>query len=202
MKSSTHCPTSSCSTPALKARHGCHDYDTGEIATFFKQSRCHAKSVLGIRSVNEIAAITAQWGLAIPAVLVLVVNVLRAQWSEDLPEAAIAGIATVAFVKIAGALRFESRPFVVEHVPSLVPHAPDNAFPSAHLAAAGLAFAFLWPRSKVLAAVVLLVAAAIGAARVIARLHWPIDIVVGFLLGTLGIALTRAALRTSLIAAR
>ncbi len=143
--------------------------------------------------MNEIIAIVAQWGLAIPAALLVVALVLRAKWAEDLPEAAIAGIATVVLVKLAGWLRFESRPFVVEHMPSLVPHAPDNAFPSDHLAAAGLAFAFLWPRSKALAVVVLLFAAAIGTARVMARLHWPIDIAVGFLLGMLAYVLTRAA---------
>jgi membrane-associated phospholipid phosphatase len=143
--------------------------------------------------MNEFAAIIAQWALVIPAALVLIALVLRAQWREDLSEAGIAGIVTVALVKVAGALRFESRPFVVEHVPPLVPHVPDNAFPSDHLAAAGLAFAFLWPRSKSLAIVALLFAAAIGTARVIARLHWPIDIVIGFALGTLAVALTRAA---------
>lgn len=140
-------------------------------------------------------AAVAQWALLVPALLVAGTIVVRRRWRIDVTEAVVAGIATIAFVKLAGALRFEQRPFVLEHLHPLVPHAPDNAFPSDHLAAAGLAFAYLWPRSKPLAIVVLVFAAAIGAARVLAHLHWPVDIVAGFVIGAVATELARAVLR-------
>jgi membrane-associated phospholipid phosphatase len=142
--------------------------------------------------MHPLISVVAQWFLIVPAVIVAAVIYFRAQWTLDLVEAAAAGVLTIAFVKASGALRFEPRPFIVEHVRPLVAHAPDNAFPSDHLAACGLAFAYLWPRSKPLAAITLLFAAAIGAARVAAHLHWPIDIATGFVLGALAAAIAHA----------
>lgn len=128
-------------------------------------------------------AFVAQWLLVVPAALVVAAILWRRRWVADIAQAALAGAFTVIGVKIAGALHFESRPFVVEHVRPLIPHAADNAFPSDHLAACGLAVAYLWPRSKPAAVLALLCAAAIGAARVLARVHWPDDIFAGFLIG-------------------
>lgn len=114
----------------------------------------------------------------------------RRNWKHDLFEAGFAGIATIALVKIAGSLFVEPRPFIVEHLQPLVAHSADNAFPSDHLAACGLAFAYLFPRSKIMAGIVLLSAGVIAYARVAAHLHWPLDVLVGFLLGMLAAALT------------
>ncbi|HUY41106.1 MAG TPA: phosphatase PAP2 family protein [Candidatus Dormibacteraeota bacterium] len=130
-----------------------------------------------------VIAIVAQWGILIPAALVAASILLRRHWKNDVLEAAVAGGATIALVKIAGALVFEKRPFVVEHLHPLVSHAADNAFPSDHLAACGLAFAYLWPRSRSMAGVTVIIAAAIASARVLAHLHWPIDVATGFVLG-------------------
>lgn len=136
-------------------------------------------------------ALVAQWALVVPAVFVAAAIMMRARWRADLVEAALDGLMTIVLVKIAGTLYFEPRPFIVEHLQPLVPHAPDNAFPSDHLAAIGLGFAFLWPRSRTLALVTLLVAAAVGTARVLARLHSPTDIFSGFALGVLAVVLVR-----------
>lgn len=137
-------------------------------------------------------AIVAQYALLLPALLVVLVIVRRKRWREDVVEAALGGVATIALVKVATMLRFEKRPFVVEHVQPLIPHAADNAFPSDHLAAAGLAVAYLWPRSRPLAIAALVLAAAIGAARVLALVHWPLDIAAGFILGVAGLLAGRA----------
>lgn len=140
-------------------------------------------------------AFVAQWALLVPAALVAALIVLRRRWREDLIEAFLAGVTTIFAVKIAGALRFETRPFLAEHVHPLVAHAPDNAFPSDHLAACGLAVVYLWPRSKAASLVALAFAAAIGAARVLAHLHWPVDIVAGFLIGAFATLLMQALVR-------
>ncbi|MFN2448272.1 MAG: phosphatase PAP2 family protein [Candidatus Baltobacteraceae bacterium] len=140
---------------------------------------------------GSITAFVAQWFIVIPALLVVASVALRKRWKLDGLEAASAAALTVALVKLAAAVRAEPRPFIVEHAHPLVAHAPDNAFPSDHLAACGLAFVYLWTRDKRMAAVALLAAALIAAARVLAKLHWPVDVAVGFALGSLGATAAR-----------
>lgn len=152
----------------------------------------HASPVL-VAAVRAIA----QWLLLLPAALVLLAVVARRRWRADVLEAIIAGALTIAFAKIGGALYMHARPFIVYGRTPLVAHAPDNAFPSDHLAACGLAFGFLWTRSKGFAAIVAVCAALIGAARVLAGLHWPIDIVAGFVFGVLAIVAARIAINAA-----
>ena len=127
----------------------------------------------------------AQWLLVVPVVLTLWLVVEWRQWQADIIEGVLAGILTVAFVKLGAASYVHARPFIVYGRLPLVLHAPDNAFPSDHLAACGLLFGYIWPRSRLFTFIVLICAALIGAARVLAGLHWPVDIVAGFLLGLL-----------------
>ncbi|HET9095727.1 MAG TPA: phosphatase PAP2 family protein [Candidatus Baltobacteraceae bacterium] len=141
--------------------------------------------------MNVATAFAAQWLVVVPALLVVTAIVVRRNWKWDLIEAFVAGLAAVALVKIAGTFFVEPRPFVAEHVQPLVAHAADNAFPSDHLAACGLAFMYLLVRSRAMAAAVLLLAGAIAYARVAAHLHWPLDVAVGFVLGMLAALLAR-----------
>ncbi len=134
----------------------------------------------------SIIAFIAAWLLLVPIALVLVAVATSADRREALIEAALAGVATVALVKTGGLLYAHSRPFVVHHVLPLVAHGADNSFPSDHAAAAGLAVAYLWPRSRTAAVVALVAGLAIGAARVAAQLHWPVDVVAGFAFGIAG----------------
>lgn len=142
--------------------------------------------------VTTLVIFTAQWLLLLPAGLVGFAVLVRKRWTQDIAEGAAAGLMTIVFVKIAGALVHERRPFIVEHVQPLIPHAADNAFPSDHLAACGLAVVYLWPRSKPLAIISFGAACAIAVARVDARLHWPLDVIVGFVLGAAAAALAHA----------
>jgi undecaprenyl-diphosphatase len=93
----------------------------------------------------------------------------------------------VAFV-VATGLGFvitSPRPFVVEQVAPLIPASTDNGFPSDHtlLAASVAAVVFAYHRKVGVALLVL--AACVGLARVLARVHHPIDV-----LGSLAIALS------------
>lgn len=151
---------------------------------------------------NAAISIVAQYLLAVPALLTCWAIVRRRLWAKDLAEAALAGVLTIALVKLGGAVYFHVRPFVAYGRAPLVPHAPDNAFPSDHLAACGLAFAYLWTRAKAFAYVTLLCASLIGAARVLALLHWPIDIAAGFAFGGFAATLAHAALRSAWTARR
>lgn len=138
--------------------------------------------------------LTAQWLLVVPVFVTLWAVVLRRQWRADILEAAVAGVLAVVFVKIAGAAYFHTRPFVVYGRPALIPHAPDNAFPSDHLAACGLAIGYLWTRNRALMLVAAISAVLIGAARVLAGLHWEIDVIAGLLLGLFAVAVARVVI--------
>ena len=131
-------------------------------------------------------ALVAMWGIVLPLLLVVIVTIRRGAWNIDIACGALGGLATIAFVKLSAARFYEQRPFLVEHVKPLVAHAADNAFPSDHLAACGLAFGYLWPRSKTSAVLALLAAVAIAAARVLAHLHYIQDVVFGFAFGLAG----------------
>ena len=135
--------------------------------------------------IRDIAA----YLIVVPALLVVVAILGRRSLLSDAAAAAFGGACCVVLVKLAGALYTHPRPFVVEHSVPMLPHVADNAFPSDHLAACGLAVAFLWNRDRRLALLALGCAGLIGYARVAARLHWPIDVVVGFALGMAGMLL-------------
>ena len=131
-------------------------------------------------------AFVASWGIFVPVVLVLISVARSANRRAALGEAALAALATVAIVKAGASFYVHSRPFVMHHVLPLVGHVADNSFPSDHAAAAGLAVAYLWTRSRLCAIIALVCALLIGAARVAAQLHWPIDIVFGYAFGIAG----------------
>ncbi|MEO1941808.1 MAG: phosphatase PAP2 family protein [Campylobacterales bacterium] len=78
------------------------------------------------------------------------------------------------------------RPFVVESVHLLFPHTPDNSFPSDHTAfLIGIATPLLLQYWRVGVPFFLLGVAG-GIARVLAGVHWPLDILGGVGVGVLG----------------
>ncbi|KEO81906.1 undecaprenyl-diphosphatase [Tumebacillus flagellatus] len=88
------------------------------------------------------------------------------------------------------------RPFMVHDVHQLIPHAPENSFPSDH---ATLAFAFAWMmlfRKRVWGAWLMLLAVVVGFGRVFGGVHYPMDIVGGFVVALFA---AWAVLRTSRI---
>ena len=103
----------------------------------------------------DLVRATANYAIFIPAASVAVVVMLRRLWRRDLIEAAVSGVLTIALVELGARLYAHPRPFVVFHAVPLVAHAADNAFPSDHLAAIGLAAGYLWTRSRALAVLAL-----------------------------------------------
>ncbi len=77
---------------------------------------------------------------------------------------------------IGNLLYVDPRPFVVGHFIPLIPHVPDNGFPSDHtlLAAALAAIGMYW--NKWLGLALWVIAIAIAIARVYVGLHHPIDV--------------------------
>lgn len=79
--------------------------------------------------------------------------------------------------KLSSFVLFDPRPFIVERVAPLIPHAADNGFPSDHtlltMAIASVVFAF----NKKLGSVLFIIALCVGTARVLAKVHHPLDII-------------------------
>lgn len=94
-------------------------------------------------------------------------------------------ILVLIFIKIASSSYVDPRPFVVDpSIVPLIPHAPDNGFPSDHSAAAALmAVLILLRRKWVIGAVFALAAAVVAWARVAAHVHHLLDVSVGLGLG-------------------
>jgi undecaprenyl-diphosphatase len=131
----------------------------------------------------------------------------RSPRASKVPFAAV-GALTIALAVLALALASlawtDPRPFVVDGQTPLIPHAPDNGFPSDHTTLGAAIAAALLPWRRRLAGGLLLLAAGVGAARVAAHVHHVPDVVGGMLIGiacaALAILMVRAA--QSLLAAR
>ena len=90
--------------------------------------------------------------------------------------------------KLSSLLYFDPRPFVVGHFIPLIPHAPDNGFPSDHTllgaALAVIVFAF----SKRVGILLFIIAILVGAARVYLGIHHIVDII-GSLVISIGVGI-------------
>lgn len=120
----------------------------------------------------------------------------RRRGKVELALAAVIGLVVVlVLIKIAAASYFDVRPFVPvadggDGVTSLIPHAPDNGFPSDHSAAAGLMAMLVLLRRRWLAGIWFALAAlAVAWGRVAAGVHHLLDVAVGLGLGVVAAAL-------------
>ena len=98
----------------------------------------------------------------------------------------LAGIIALILSRIAGKLYFDPRPFVREHVTPLISHAPDNGFPSDHALLTMTLTAVTYFFSKKIAYGMLAATILVGVARVLAKVHSPIDIAGAWVLGVIG----------------
>jgi len=90
---------------------------------------------------------------------------------------------------------FDSRPFVVEHVKPLIPHQPDNGFPSDHALAAMVAAAAVFVYHRKVGVLLGILAILVGVSRVMARVHYPVDIVGSFAFATFAVYISWIVLR-------
>ena len=98
----------------------------------------------------------------------------------------IGGIVALVLSRIAGHLYFDPRPFVSHHTTPLIPHAADNGFPSDHSLFAGMLTGATYFFSKKIAGIMAVLTVLIGVARVLAKVHSPIDILGGWVFGAIG----------------
>lgn len=97
--------------------------------------------------------------------------------------------------RLAGYLFYNPRPFVVGHFTPLVAHAANNGFPSDHtlLLGALAAVGTVWNRP--LGAFLWALALIVGAARVYAGIHHPIDILGSILLAIFATTVVHYAMK-------
>lgn len=98
----------------------------------------------------------------------------------------IAGAIAFILSRIAGKLYYDPRPFVTEHVKPLISHQADNGFPSDHALLTGTLTAITYFFNKKVALGMLVLTVIIGIARVLAKVHSPLDIAVGWIFGIIG----------------
>lgn len=134
------------------------------------------------------AASLAEWGifsLAFVLVALLFFGNPNDHARVDAIAAAVAAVVALVLNHVLGLLWYEPRPYLSSyHVPLLAAAAHGNSFPSDHLAFGGAIVATLWvTRRRWLALLSLLIMAGVGWARVLAGVHWPLDVLAGLGLG-------------------
>ncbi len=110
-------------------------------------------------------------------VAVVFVRVAPKQRRILLVRALVVLVLSVALAKGGGALYKDPRPFVIRHVTPIIPHEPDNGFPSDHALLIFACAFLLLPFSLRAGLVTTLIAVVVGVARVACLLHTPADIV-------------------------
>jgi undecaprenyl-diphosphatase len=100
-----------------------------------------------------------------------------------LPWFALGTVAAVGLDLLGGRVFFDPRPFVRLNVAPLFAHSMDNGFPSDHSAVAAFLAGILWFVDAPAAAVATVAAVAIGVARMYALVHWPVDVIAGWVIG-------------------
>jgi undecaprenyl-diphosphatase len=71
---------------------------------------------------------------------------------------------------------FDPRPFVAGHFAPLIPHAPDNGFPSDHALLTSAIASIVYFHNKKVSALLWLLTFIVGASRVLAGVHHWVDI--------------------------
>lgn len=113
---------------------------------------------------------------------------------KDLTFASLSLILAFILSRIAGSLYYNPRPFVVGNFTPLIPHAPNNGFPSDHTLLFATLAAIAWYYDKRYATALSILAVGMGAFRVYAGVHHALDIA-----GSIAIALVSAAVAHAII---
>src|SRR6266851_3970575 len=96
---------------------------------------------------------------------------------------------------LGGALYNDPRPFVVGHFTPLIPHKPNNGFPSDHVLWSAATAAIVFPSNKYLSPLLWVLTVLVGAARVHAGVHHPIDIVGSMLMAIVAASIVYLIIR-------
>ncbi|MHB8509263.1 MAG: phosphatase PAP2 family protein [Candidatus Dormibacteria bacterium] len=118
--------------------------------------------------------------LIVAAPLAFAISWSARSWLRSLLAGGLGAVAAVVIAAAIGHLWYEARPFVVGNFTPLIHHSADSGFPSDHLSALGAVTAAAWLARRSAGVMALGIAMAVAAARVLAGVHYPVDVVAGF----------------------
>ena len=135
--------------------------------------------------MDTLIAALAQYGFILSFIVAFVVwlSLPRRQQVELLVAGVIGGVICLVLIKAAGAVFYDTRPFVAQHIAPLFPHAADNGFPSDHTAVTMLVGFCVLVVSRRWGLVLLALSLLAGLARVLAHVHSPLDIAAAVVIG-------------------
>ncbi len=105
--------------------------------------------------------------------------------------ALISSIVAVGIDKLLNQVISSPRPFVADGIVPLFSHVADNGFPSEHTLLAVVVASLVYLQNKKIGLVLILVAIAIGIARVLAGVHHVIDVIGAVLIGVCAVFIGR-----------
>ncbi len=117
--------------------------------------------------------------------LFLLLPVIGFLWFIRLPRRAkieailigvITGVVALALGRLVALFFFDPRPFVAGHFTPLIPHEPDNGFPSDHTLLSSAIAMTVFLRDRRVGAVLWLLVVLVGLGRIGSGLHSPIDV--------------------------
>ena len=88
--------------------------------------------------------------------------------------------------RIVAGFYYNPRPFVVDNFTPLIPHEPNNGFPSDHTLLSAAVATVIYPLSKKVGAISWVMAILVGTSRVLAGIHHPIDIAGSIIIAIFG----------------
>jgi undecaprenyl-diphosphatase len=128
--------------------------------------------------MNQLTVFVAQYVIfSLPLLIgIIFLRLSNAKRASFFITIAAGGALSLIGIFIASHLFYDPRPFMSGNVVALFPHAADNGFPSDHMTF-GATLAFIgYVYSKKIGLVMIPLAVAVGAARVLAHVHSWIDI--------------------------
>lgn len=90
--------------------------------------------------------------------------------------------------RIAGLFFYHEQPYSVFNYTPLIPHEIDNSFPSDHALIAGVLAGIASLYNRAFGLLMWILALGVAAGRMLAGVHYPVDVVVGLVLGGLSAA--------------
>ena len=149
---------------------------------------------LYINSSNESSAFLHQFGIFIAQDLLHIFFILFALlwlWGDNITKKYIAKV--IIFTMIGGCISqlishffHMPRPFVLGIGHNILPHAPTGSFPSNHMFIfSSIAFSYLFSPYKQYGITLLFIALLVGWSRVFVGVHFPLDILGGFIIAFL-----------------
>lgn len=143
--------------------------------------------------MNSLIIFVAKYFVVI-SVVVVGVYWLRAKTKTKIDlgwQLVVGGVLALVLAVIASHLFYDTRPFVSHHLVPLIGHAPDNGFPSDHVLITAFLGFTMYVYSRRIGIFLLLIALLVGAARVAAHIHNPIDIVGSFVIAALAVVVVQ-----------